>query len=1095
MQQTSEVIAGLDLGFAMIRLIVVRQGPLGPVLLATEEAPRPEGTAATQRELRALVRRVELRAGVPIRDVILGVRGSGLLRVGRVSPDQSSEAIAEPPAPSLMCWHDRLRGWWARRRHVAPASTSPLQAERDTAGAGASGDDDLPSWERLIAELPSGEALLQELPGGEDRWGRRRLAGTVDRATLAHKLRVVEGAGLRVREAVLDTYAALLGVTDGTLADRRLVLGVFGALRTACVVAQNGAIVCIDDRIAGAHAATTALASKLGISVVDAERLKRSIDLDEAPGDRSLVADILAQDLVDRLEMLHHVAAKAGTDDQSAVVLTGGGTPAAGLRRCATEIFERPVAIDVPIVFPGRAGAVRGADGWTTAVGLVHFALRRHAGLEPAPTPMASLRLPAARSAADGALRDGDGEMVATIVPGVDGFGVDVLGHARRTFPPGPRGILLAARYVEHLSVAPRRVKRLRPADVGALFDGRRVDVRNGLSPWPLAIFASLRAAALQRCPRLLAVEDAVRRHGAAPVVYASKTYDDAHVLDDITRFEAAAWFAVLAPTCDALRGWRRAFSATGRDMRARNVSLERFASRPDALWSLRHVPLVCPVESDLHLDLLLAATRAGVAPVWLAATQLATERAILDALGAIEADTPTSSPESAVARLAHALARVGIGDLERRTVGSDAGNLLRAAVFGSRLLRGAPVVRTFPSPPWSPPSAAGVRLLTTDLELVEEGQRMHHCIANHVPRALRGASFVFHVEHELDRATAELDAEGNLVAVFGFANEVDTPACLHARDVFEGWRRPHLLAQLAAARSAYVESFRPHGRASVDARRTVARALLVAVRGGACGTGSDALRALREAHARLAVLIDLDDDGSEELTVGSNDERASARATEELFVEVCDALAAAGGDADEWRQYRAAAANALRRIVRLAGNAPEARLILGQRLVDDARGKARFESKADLWEAASHLESATRALPGQMHALWSLSCAHRQLAQRNAATDPTRVAFHATAQFMTLRRMASQSEQPVWALEQAAACGEKWLARLGSTTVQETAWLSRLIDVTEKLVQATANDPLGAAHARARQRLTDVRVRQAERKLLLESHTEGEAG
>ena len=99
MEKAPQVIAALDIGTSMMRLVVVRHDLLGPALLAAEETPRPPGVAAAQRALRALVRRVELRAGLPLREVTLGVRSSGLLPTRRLPPVAPSRAAIASPAP------------------------------------------------------------------------------------------------------------------------------------------------------------------------------------------------------------------------------------------------------------------------------------------------------------------------------------------------------------------------------------------------------------------------------------------------------------------------------------------------------------------------------------------------------------------------------------------------------------------------------------------------------------------------------------------------------------------------------------------------------------------------------------------------------------------------------------------------------------------------------------------------------------------------------------------------------------------------------------------------------------------------------------
>jgi hypothetical protein len=92
--------------------------------------------------------------------------------------------------------------------------------------------------------------------------------------------------------------------------------------------------------------------------------------------------------------------------------------------------------------------------------------------------------------------------------------------------------------------------------------------------------------------------------------------------------------------------------------------------------------------------------------------------------------------------------------------------------------------------PPWPLPTAEGVVFLESVSAIHDEGERMSSCVGTHASRALLGTSFIFHIEHQGDRATAELDADGAFRELAGFANARDTPACLYARAVFERHRR-----------------------------------------------------------------------------------------------------------------------------------------------------------------------------------------------------------------------------------------------------------------------------------------------------------------
>ena len=56
--------------------------------------------------------------------------------------------------------------------------------------------------------------------------------------------------------------------------------------------------------------------------------------------------------------------------------------------------------------------------------------------------------------------------------------------------------------------------------------------------------------------------------------------------------------------------------------------------------------------------------------------------------------------------------------------------------------------------PPIPAPADSSVHLLETVAEIVEEGERMNHCVASCVSQALSGRCYLFHVEHAGEAAT-----------------------------------------------------------------------------------------------------------------------------------------------------------------------------------------------------------------------------------------------------------------------------------------------------------------------------------------------------
>lgn len=70
-----------------------------------------------------------------------------------------------------------------------------------------------------------------------------------------------------------------------------------------------------------------------------------------------------------------------------------------------------------------------------------------------------------------------------------------------------------------------------------------------------------------------------------------------------------------------------------------------------------------------------------------------------------------------------------------------------------------------------------GIEPLQTVGEVVQEGDRMHHCVASYARRAHEGHSFLFHVEHEKHKATVELSPDGIVRQAYGPSNTINS-AC-----------------------------------------------------------------------------------------------------------------------------------------------------------------------------------------------------------------------------------------------------------------------------------------------------------------------------
>ncbi len=70
-----------------------------------------------------------------------------------------------------------------------------------------------------------------------------------------------------------------------------------------------------------------------------------------------------------------------------------------------------------------------------------------------------------------------------------------------------------------------------------------------------------------------------------------------------------------------------------------------------------------------------------------------------------------------------------------------------------------------------------GIQPLRTVGEVVQEGDDMGHCVGSYASPAHKGYSFLFHVEHEKQKATIELSPEGSVRQAYGPRNTINS-AC-----------------------------------------------------------------------------------------------------------------------------------------------------------------------------------------------------------------------------------------------------------------------------------------------------------------------------
>ena len=306
------------------------------------------------------------------------------------------------------------------------------------------------------------------------------------------------------------------------------------------------------------------------------------------------------------------------------------------------------------------------------------------------------------------------------------------------------------------------------------------------------ALVAAARARGIDVEPACNAV-DAIAQ---TPLPCCRAIIENPYLLADIARFRpaaaAVAFIENLASRDRAvpeqtdawayrLRNWRSIYVAPGSVARSVNRTLTTYGdeANPALLWGLQRVVLARPLPTVQHVEVLggLGALCASVAPE---ASHRVVDRALqsivltapAEQLGAAlvlvdEAEHALFGSDIAAIRLAEVLTSVPLERLQealdRRVRFSD---LLEHALHTLREV--LKIDTETIAPPIPLPSSPGVRFLGTVGAILREGVDMNHCVATRAPRALAGDSYLFHVDHEGQRATAEVSRAGALLEVRG---------------------------------------------------------------------------------------------------------------------------------------------------------------------------------------------------------------------------------------------------------------------------------------------------------------------------------------
>jgi hypothetical protein len=307
--------------------------------------------------------------------------------------------------------------------------------------------------------------------------------------------------------------------------------------------------------------------------------------------------------------------------------------------------------------------------------------------------------------------------------------------------------------------------------------------------------------------PRVRAVRDrlAPLTRELPQIVCAEALYRDPWIVRDVLRYDAAAvalafvetrlrpstlvWDATTpageAALVAALRDWRGLFSPSGRSYRSLDRTLMRLAPgvAGERLCRLRRLKLARPYTDPLELTALLAADvvyertdRPEVAATHLRAVMLASGAEIAAAVRRVRDALEERLDPRRPADLQRALAIVA--DFPEPHCGRLSGLVERAL----RWHRVAPDLRAeaaalggtgMPTrrPPVPLPDDPRITFLSTVGAVLEEGDRMRHCVGSYARRATTGGCYLFHVDYGGHEATVEVDQGGTVSQSCGPCN------------------------------------------------------------------------------------------------------------------------------------------------------------------------------------------------------------------------------------------------------------------------------------------------------------------------------------
>ena len=283
--------------------------------------------------------------------------------------------------------------------------------------------------------------------------------------------------------------------------------------------------------------------------------------------------------------------------------------------------------------------------------------------------------------------------------------------------------------------------------------------------------------------------------------------YTNRFLISDIMNYRASAGMAGFLPTYDKplLENWMDWYADTGVAYPALRKTLMNLPPSfpPSLLPSLQgiHLPEVVRDKYKLMAVCILAhryrqERNAELLPILLRST----EEDIKQVVPLIEEGinyTSKYGPRT-VSRFKDALSYtfdypgelgpIDIIGLAKRSIEYHTNERIRRRVEQrQRVLQGLSEKTPTAIPPIPLPKNKKVKFLATVADVVNEGGEMGHCVAGYAGVAVKGECYLFHVDHEGEQATVEIDKWGRVSQVHGPANS-DNGAVKYATRVFRKW-------------------------------------------------------------------------------------------------------------------------------------------------------------------------------------------------------------------------------------------------------------------------------------------------------------------